>query len=256
MKKAILLSLFTFHFSLCGFAANAVYNPERFRAEIRDGLDIVVADTDPTDRQAEFNAGELGRDVYGQYGAKEYDGLTVFVPTDAYVRGGIGLNLGAISAKIDDNELENGMTTWLGLGWDLSSYVRLEADFQARSLAFQGADVGGGHARELAGNLYFDLARRFVRTGDLTVRRTFVPYIGFGFGVGDFLFDDVGGVDGGHGGFIAPRGMVGFNVALTSLFSIDLSCQYSLVVAKNYGWGDDRATHGLSDIRASVRFAF
>ncbi|MDR1360831.1 MAG: hypothetical protein LBJ18_00780 [Rickettsiales bacterium] len=244
-------------FALClipfALPANAGYDSDRFLDEIRDGLDVVSAndlayvDPDPA-------PGELGRDVYRVKGAAENPDLDLFIPIDMYVRGGVGANLGFASGKANGIEQSGGWTTQIGLGWDMSSYVRTEIDFQNTNFAFSGTNRVGS-AREIGGTLYFDFARRWVRRGDITHRRRVVPFMGIGAGAGAFDFKGSGGA---NGAFVAPRGVLGLNVMLTDLIGIDLSYQYKAFISDGFGWGTMHGwgVNSQSDIMATFRFNF
>jgi len=247
MKRFLIILM-----AIISVPAFARYDNVRFTKEIKEGLDILNAhQDDDIDREAEYAAGELGKDVYGKIGSKEYDGTAVYIPTSMYLRGGAGLTLGAISNKIDGSEMSDGYLLQLGLGWNLSSYTRVEIDLQNKNVRFKDFDEFG-KIREIAGNLYFDLARRIVRNGDITIRRTFMPFIGFGIGTGTSIFDNSDGTK----LFVRPRGILGISLALTPLWNIDLSYQYSYMLTPNLGWNDSKWTHGFSDIMASVRINF
>ena len=107
----------------------------------------------------------------------------------------------------------------------------------------------------IGGLLYFDLARRYVQTGDITRRRVFVPFIGLGAGFGHYEFEGTGGAD----GFViaAPRAQVGFNIALTDLIGIDIAYQYQMMIGNGFGW-DVRAggVDNVSNVMASFRVNF
>ncbi|MDR2413075.1 MAG: hypothetical protein LBD50_02580 [Rickettsiales bacterium] len=238
-------------------AANAGYDNERFRQEVLKGLDIVSA-KDTAYTEEDDAPGELGLDVYQKKNNLSADDLAMYIPNDMYVRAGGGVNLGFISDKSKvagaDAELSGGWSAQMGLGWNLSSYVRAEVDFQVQNFGFSGYDDLIATARSLGGTLYFDFARRYVMTGDITRRRTFVPFMGLGFGAGAYKFEGAGGTG---GGFVAPRGILGVNLMLTDLFGIDLSYQYQMFVGQGFGWNvRNGGVQNLSDIMLSARFNF
>ena len=142
----------------------------------------------------------------------------------------------------------------MGLGWNLSSYVRTEIDVQTHSFKFSVLSDGDANARSIGGTLYFDFARRYVRMGDVTKRRTFVPFMGLGAGIGSYRFE---GADGSDGMYIAPRGILGMNFALTDLIGIDVAYQYQMFIGNGFGWDVHKGgVQSLSDIMVSFRYNF
>ncbi|MDR0741496.1 MAG: hypothetical protein LBF28_01860 [Rickettsiales bacterium] len=254
MKKISLLS-----FAAIAVCASAVagYDDERFRAEVLEGLDIVAAKS--TAHTVEDDApGELGADVYQKANVIQNDGIGIYVPSDMYLRGGIGLNLPFASEKVKINgaesELSGSWGTQLGLGWNLSSYVRAEIDFQSGEFGFSGYENASASAHQLGGTLYFDLTRRQVKIGDVTKRRTFVPFFGLGAGLGAYEFK---GTAGAGGMFVAPRGVLGFNIMLTDLLGIDVAYQYRMFIGQGFGWNVGKGgVQNLSDIMLTLRFNF
>lgn len=238
--------------------ANAAKSDKQFRAEILDGLDIVAA-RDNVDVFADAAPGELGLEVYETVGVVDANATKVFIPTTMYVRGGGGLNLGFATdkAKFAGKEYESSgsYTVQMGLGWNLSSYVRTEIDFQTSTFEFSDLPQAQATYRTLGGMLYFDLARRYVHTGDITRRRTFVPFMGFGAGFGQYQFDGPGGAD----GFViaAPRAAIGFNVMFNDLIGIDIMYQYQMMIGNGFGWDVRRGgVDNISNIMASFRVNF
>ena len=239
-------------------AANADYSDKKFRNEIGRGLDLVSAAV-IYDDIIDDAPGELGQEVYEYVGAVKNDDMRVFVPTSHYVRMGAGLNLGFAtdSAQFQGKNYESsgGYTMQIGLGWNLSSYVRTEIDFQNSVLKFSDLDGKQATQKTLGGMLYFDLARRYVQSGDITKRRTFVPFMGFGAGVGVYEFE---GTDGANGFVIAaPRAEIGFNVKLNELIGIDIAYQYQMMIGNGFGWDvRDGGTDNISNIMATIRAEF
>ncbi|MBR6598444.1 MAG: hypothetical protein IKK76_03525 [Alphaproteobacteria bacterium] len=239
-------------------AANADYSDKKFRNEIGAGLDLVSAEVIYED-VIDAAPGELGQEVYEYKNAVKNDDMQVFVPTSHYVRMGAGLNLGFATDKASDHGMEyeasGGYTTKIGLGWNLSSYVRTEVDFQNTVLKFSDLDGQQATYKTLGGMLYFDLARRYVQSGDITRRRTFVPFMGLGAGVGAYDFE---GRDGADGFVIAtPRAELGFNLKLNELIGIDIAYQYQMMIGHGFGWDvRDGGTDNISNIMATIRAEF
>jgi len=227
----------------------------KFREEVLYGLDLV-----PVRNGAKIEEpvrGELGYEVYNTTTISKNDGLGVFIPTDMYVRGGVGAGLGFLSGTADVCGAESnisGLVTQMGLGWNLSSYVRTELDFQAKSFSFSDVVDASASARSVGGTLYFDFARRYIRTGDVTKRRNIVPFMGLGFAMGTYEFEGKYGAD---GTFVAPRGVLGLNVMINDLIGIDLSYQYQLFAGNGFGWGTHNGgADSVSDIIMSFRMNF
>ena len=235
----------------------AEYSDKLFRAEIKEGLDLVGAriNVDLPDPAP----GELGLDVYQTADAGSTSGLKVYIPTSMYMRAGAGLNLpfATNKAKVGDEEFASAgsWATQIGLGWNLSSYVRTEIDFQESTFKFSDIDNAQASYQTIGGMLYFDFARRYIQTGDITYRRRFVPFMGIGAGIGAYKFDGAGGAD----GFIvsAPRAALGFNVMLTELIGIDIMYQYNMIIGNRFGWNvQDKDITNVSNLMASFRVNF
>lgn len=244
--------------ALCVGGAHANYDPARFTDEVSTGLDIISAhetiDTTPT--QAD---GELGLEVYEIADAVDTSDIRMFIPTSMYMRMGGGLNLGFATDKAQyqgqEYKASGGYTTQIGLGWNLSSYVRTELDFQQMTLKFSELDDHVAEYQTIGGTLYFDLARRYVQTGDITRRRTFVPYMGIGAAVGTYEFQGTNGADGMV--IAAPRATFGFNIMLSDLIGIDIAYQYQMMIGNGYGWGGNSGgVDNISNIMASIRANF
>jgi opacity protein-like surface antigen len=110
---------------------------------------------------------------------------------------------------------------------------------------------GKAAAQDIGGMIYFDFIRRYERYGDITERRIFVPYAGIGVAGGAYEF--IGGDD---GTFVAPRAGIGFNVALGSLWGLDLRYQYSMIISNHFGWESGGKARHLNDVILSMRCGF
>lgn len=252
----------SFCLAVCGCAvmasaAHGGYDDRQFRREVLQGLDIVGAQRN-ADVIADPAPGALGLEVYQVYNETPSDDTAMFVETSMYLRGGAGLNLGFASdrGRVGKNEYESS-GSWMsqiGLGWNLSSYVRTEIDFQAATFEFSDLDDYRATSQQVGGTLYFDFARRFVRTGDITRRRTFVPFMGLGVGTGLYKFEGAGGSD---GFFVAPRAILGVNLMLTDVIGIDLSWQYQMFIGNGFGWDVRRGgVDNLNNAMVSFRVNF
>lgn len=238
--------------------AQAAYDDAKFQAEVLEGLDLIGARA-TIDVTPELAPGELGREVYEIAGAVTADDIQMFIPTSMYVRMGGGLNLGFATDKAQfagkEYESSGSYTTQIGLGWNLSSYVRTEIDFQEATLKFSDLDNHQATYQTVGGMLYFDFARRYVQTGDITRRRTFVPFMGVGAGIGTYDFEGANGADGVV--IAAPRATLGFNIMFTDLIGVDVAYQYQMMIGNGFGW-DVRAggVDNISNIMASIRVNF
>lgn len=257
MKKLSCLTVMLATATIYG-GAQASYDHTKFQAEILEGLDLIGA-RDTIDTTPVAAPGELGREVYEIAGAMNPDDIQMFIPTSMYMRMGAGLNLGFATDKAQfggkEYESSGSYTTQISLGWNLSSYVRTEIDFHTTTLKFSDLDARRATYQTLGGMLYFDFARRYVQTGDITRRRTFVPFMGIGAAFGVYDFQGAGGAD----GFViaAPRAALGFNIMFTDLIGIDVEYQYQMMIGNGFGW-DVRAggVDNISNIMASVRMNF
>lgn len=236
----------------------AGYSDKQFRSEISRGLDIVGAELN-VEVVPDDAPGALGAEVYEKIGVVDNSDMTLFIPTTMYVRGGGGFNLGFATDYAgyygEKHESSGSYTAQIGLGWNLSSYVRTEIDAQTSTFKFSSIKGRQANYQTLGGMLYFDLARRYVQTGDVTRMRHFVPFMGVGAGFGHYEFE---GADGSNGFVIAaPRATFGFNVMLTDLIGIDIAYQYQMMIGNGFGWG---VRHGgvdnISNIIASFRVNF
>lgn len=254
MKKISCLFLLIM---LTAMPADASKTTRRFVAEVSRGADVVGAEYNVNIPDAA--PGELGLDVYQSSGTINQYGIRMFVPTDMYLRAGAGLNLGFLSDKAgfygDKHIATDCYTTQIGLGWNLSSYVRTEIDAQTETLKF--SDLKGYRAnyQTLGAMLYFDFARRYVQSGDVTHMRHFVPFMGLGAGFGHYEFE---GTD-GTGGFVfaIPRATIGFNIMVTDLIGIDIAYQYQMMIGNGFGWGVlHSGVDSISNVIASFRVNF
>lgn len=238
--------------------ASAAYSDRDFRSEVLTGLDIVGARAN-VDVVADVAPGALGADVYQYVGVVDDADVQLFIPTTMYVRMGGGLNLGFATdqATFNDSKYDasGGYTAQIGLGWNLSSYVRTEIDFQTTTLTFSDLKDFSANYKTAGAMLYFDFARRYVQTGDITRRRTFVPFMGVGAGMGYYGFEGANGAD----GFViaAPRAVAGFNLMLNDLIGIDIMYQYQMMIGNGFGWDVRRGgCDNISNIMASLRVNF
>ena len=256
MKKISVLAIFAALTSVSD--AHAAYSDSKFRAEVIEGLDLIGA-RETFSTIEEVAPGELGREVYQVADAVDASDMRLYVPTSMYMRMGGGLNLGFVTdkAQFDGKEYESSgsYTAQIGLGWNLSSYVRAEIDLQNSVFKFSDLDNYQATQQSIGGMLYFDLARRYVQTGDVTRRRTFVPFIGFGAGVGVYEFEGTGGANGVA--IMAPRAAFGFNVMFTDLIGIDVAYQYQMNIGHGFGWNvRDGGVDNISNIMATIRMNF
>ena len=229
-----------------------------FVREVSRGLDIIGVESNvyavPDDAP-----GELGLDVYQSVGVADSPYTRMFVPTDMYVRFGGGLNLGLAtsSAKFAGKKhvAEDSYTAQIGLGWNLSSYVRTEIDAQMETFKFANLRDYQANYQTLGAMLYFDFARRYVMDGDITRMRHFVPFMGIGAGFGHYEFE---GINGASGAVIAaPRATFGFNIMLTELIGIDIEYQYQMMIGNGFGWGvHNDSVDDISNVIASFRVNF
>lgn len=238
--------------------AQAKYDNDKFQSEIITGLDIISAQT-TYDQIPESAPGELGQEVYKVVGAVDDDSVQLFIPTSMYIRMGGGLNLGCATDKAQYNgteyESSGSWTVQVGLGWNLSSYVRAELDFQNSVFKFSELDNHQATYQTIGGTLYFDLARRYVQAGDVTIRRMFVPYIGIGAAFGMYDFQGENGADGAV--IAAPRATAGFNLMLNDLIGIDIAYQYQMMIGNGFGWGAHTGgIDNISNIMATMRVNF
>lgn len=256
MKKISAFAIIAAIVGTTGAYAN--YDDSKFRAEVLEGLDLIGARATVEEIQ-EPAPGELGQEVYQVADAVVATDTRLYIPTSMYMRMGGGLNLGFATdkAKFGGAEYESSgsYTTQIGLGWNLSSYVRAEIDLQNTVFKFSNLDDRQATAQSLGAMLYFDFARRYVQMGDITKRRTFVPFMGIGAGVGTYEFEGTNGASGIA--IMAPRAVLGFNVMLTDLVGIDVAYQYQMNIGHGFGWNvRDGGVDNISNLMATIRMNF
>lgn len=237
--------------------AHAQYSDRQFRAEVLEGLDIIGARAN-VDVVPDAAPGAMGLEVYQTADAIVATDVRMFIPTTMYLRAGAGLTLDFATDKATFGDQEyktsDSYTTQIGLGWNLSSYVRTELDFQEMTLGFSDMDDAAATYQTVGGTLYFDLARRYVQTGDITRRRTFVPFIGIGAAFGHYEFE---GANGANGMVIAaPRATIGFNVMFNDLIGVDIAYQYQMMIGDGFGWDTHGDVANISNVIASFRVNF
>ena len=254
MKKVsyVLIAMLVASPALAGFDADL------FVSEITRGVDVVSA-PHVAPNIIDDAPGALGAEVYETAGVIENIDTRMFIPTSMYLRMGGGLNLGFATSDAyfngDKYESSGSYTTQIGLGWNLSSYVRTELDFQTTTLKFSDLDDLAANYQTFGGMLYFDLARRFVQLGDITHRRTFVPFIGVGAALGAYRFNGENGADGAV--IAVPRAVLGFNVMFNDLIGLDVYYQYQMMISNGFGWNASHSgVDGISNIMASFRVNF
>lgn len=256
MKKISYIGLFSVLFSAT--AACAGYDNEKFQDEIAEGLDLIQARTVLVEEPA-IADGELGAEVYKVQGAISDPDSKMFIPTDMYIRMGGGFNLGFATDMAKHNNKEykasGGYASQIGLGWNLSSYVRTEIDFQNTVLKFSDLDKHQATYNTIGGMLYFDFARRYVNMGDITYRRMFVPFMGIGAAFGAYEFE---GSNGANGAVIAaPRATLGLNIAFNEIFGIDIAYQYQMMIGDGFGWdGTHGGVNNISNLMTTFRVNF
>lgn len=255
MKKTSYIFLLAL---IAALPADAKSTNRRLVSEVSRGLDIVGAELN-VDVEPDFAPGELGRDVYQSVGVADSKTVRMFVPTNMYVRAGAGLNLGFATDSAGVGEVkhnaQDGYTTQIGLGLNLSSYVRAEMDLQSTTLKFADMKDFQANYQTVGGMLYFDLARRYVQHGDVTRMRHFVPFMGVGAGFGRYEFEGRGGADGFV--FAAPRAEFGFNIMLTDLIGVDIAYQYQMMIGNGFGWNvRNGGVDSISNVIASFRVNF
>lgn len=239
--------------------ASAQYSDQKFQREVLSGLDIVSAPI-VVEQVSEPAPGELGLAVYETADAINPDDTKMFIPTSMYVRIGGGLNLDFLTDSADwfgesVTTDSASFTTQIGLGWNLSSYVRTEIDFQHTNLKFTDVSNRSANYDTIGGTLYFDFARRYIQTGDITTRRTFVPFMGLGAAFGAYKFQGAFGADGAV--IAAPRVTLGLNIAFTELIGIDIAYQYQMMIGNGFGWdASNGGVDNISNIMTSIRANF
>ena len=207
-------------------------------------------------------AGELGHEVFYDEQPLTNDAdndFRLFIPTSMYMRMGGGMNLGFATKKARaSDETYSSKDSWnllLGLGWNMSSYVRTEIEFQRSSFRFSDLADATGYYNMFNGMLYFDFARRYVQSGDVTYRRTVVPFMGLGVGIGMYDFSGPTGATGLS--VSAPRVELGVNFMITDMIGIDLYYQYQMLIEHGFGWNTSRiGVDNISNVMATFRMNF
>lgn len=240
----------------------------RFKKEITDGLNTVRiyraydtnvnwADIMRSDSAGKY--GELGYEVFYEDKLPDSDEYRIFVPGTTYVRMGGGLNIGSLTSDAhfgkEKHASKGSWTTLIGLGWNWSSYVRGEVNFQESAFKFSDLSDMNADFHMLNGMVYFDFARRYVTAGDITYRRTFIPFMGVGVGMGQYSFN---GSKGRHGfAFAAPRAELGMTFMLTDTIGLDIAYQYQMMMGNGFGWdtGSGGVNH-ISNALATVHVNF
>lgn len=264
MKKISYFAIICAGLAVCG-NADAARRGDTFRGEILNGLNtrraVTYTQTKTVDATAASYAGaygEMGQEVlYDESPAKNED-YNMFIPTTMYVRMGGGLNISGATKKArvgaEKYESSKSWNVLIGLGWNMSSYVRTEIAFQESNFGFKDLS-GAADFHTLNGMLYFDFARRYVHTGDITYRRTFVPFMGIGAGIGEYEFSGAGGA----GGFlvVAPRLELGMNFMLNDMIGLDVAYQYQMNIGHGFGWNTSRSgVDNIGNVMATIRVNF
>ena len=256
IKKSYLIVLLGI-FVTTNVNAASPYNNKNIQRELSRGLDVYVAPE--LAKNPDIAYGELGENVYEYQGTSETKNIQLYIPTSMYVRMGAGINLNLATEMANyfgtSHKTTDSYTYQIGMGWNLSSYVRTELDFQTTSLKFQDLKNLQANYNTFGGTLYFDLARRYILSGDITHRRTFVPFMGIGAAVGTYEFQGPSGAD----GFViaAPRAVFGVNIMFNDLIGIDIAYQYQMMIGNGFGWGaSNGGANDISNIMATIRANF
>lgn len=278
---------------LLGFStiATAASNDARFRKEVRDGLDIATWDVELT--PTEYKGGALGMEVYSMSNLSQEqccansdlyccnqpmdktgargDDYALYIPSNMYIRagGGFNLNFGTSRATYGPANLKaKSSGTWgmqVGLGWNISPFVRIEGDVQVRHFKFTDAPWSAYDLKaktQSAGAMaYFDFMPRYKRTGDITRPSRVVPFFGIGLSGGAVDFADAGvdPIGFGHGdrsAYVAPRATLGVSFAVNEMMNLDIAYQYEMMLLGKFGWETDSGMKSISDVMVSLRFNF
>lgn len=249
MKKTKILFLISFLFIKDLFATP--YNDYMFKKEIRDGLGIYGTynsdgtsiygkeDSDNSEYGEKKNKitkenipdGDLGAEVYTE--KNKIDTFAIHIPTSMYIKSGIGTDLKIVSDKtiyfddLDNNEFYYSIVPVIGLGFNLSSFVRTEINLEANRTYFKNSLYSYSH--EIEANLQFDLIKRYFKTGDVIRRNHFIPFIGGGGSLGAYTFEqkELSGY------FISPEIIGGINIVLTNLLSMDIAYKHQFYLTLN-----------------------
>ena len=265
-------------FAVCaGIAGTSSAKDKSFTMEIENGLGTVVNQyinvpqyVEPCDTQQyvasvvntttyDGGYGELGQEVFYDMSNTTKADYEMFIPTTMYLRLGGGLNIPFATTDADVFEhkqpTQGAWNATIGLGWNMSSYVRTELAFQESTFKFKGVSNLHASYHTLNGMLYFDFLRRYVHSGDITYRRVFVPFMGLGVGVGTYNFI---GTDGANGLVVAaPRAELGMNFMLNDLIGLDIAYQYQMFIENGFGWDTkNTSVDNISNIMATIRVNF
>ncbi len=273
MKKISYFVVAFMCFAICG-NADAARRGDAFRGEVLKGLNTNrVVKNNGSRNSGQYNTvgvdataasyagayGELGQEVFYDESPAKNEDYNIFVPTTMYVRMGGGLNISGATKKARfDGERHDSKGSWnvlLGLGWNMSSYVRTEIAFQQSTFEFKDLSNLSADYHTLNGMLYFDFARRYVHSGDITYRRTFVPFMGIGAGIGTYDFTGANGA----GGFlvVAPRLELGMNFMLNDMIGLDIAYQYQMNIGHGFGWNTSRSgVDNVGNVMATIRVNF
>ncbi len=255
IRKSYLIAIFGTVITTCTFASP--YNIKDFKKEVTTGLDVYVAPD--LAKLPDIAYGELGENVYEVQGTADTTNMKMFIPTSKYIRIGAGVNINLATEMADyfgtRHKTTDSYTIQIGLGWNLSSYVRTELDFQTTTLQFQDLNKLHANYNTIGGMLYFDFARRYIQSGDITHHRTFVPFMGIGASIGTYEFQGPSGADGLV--IAAPRATFGFNIMFNDLIGIDIAYQYQMMIGNGFGWGTSNGgVNSISNIMATIRANF
>ena len=268
MKKISCFMVACACFAVCG-NADAARRGDAFRGEVLNGLNTNRVAKNYTARQGGTTIdataasyagayGEMGQEVFYDESPAKNEDYNIFVPTTMYVRMGGGLNISGATKKARfDCERHAAKDSWnvlLGLGWNMSSYVRTEVAFQQSTFEFKDIDLSADY-HTINGMLYFDFARRYVHSGDITYRRSFVPFMGIGAGIGTYDFTG----ENGAGGFlvVAPRFELGMNFMLNDMIGLDVAYQYQMNIGHGFGWNTSRSgVDNVGNVMATIRVNF
>lgn len=271
MKKISCFAIACVCLAVCG-NADAARRGRAFRGEVLRGLNSgrseyntrssVPCDTSKIDATAASYAGvygELGQEVLYDESPAKNENYNLYVPTSMYVRMGGGLNISGATKKArfgtEKHAAKNSWNALIGLGWNMSSYVRTEIAFQQSEFKFKDLSDLSADYSTLNGMLYFDFARRYVQHGDITYRRTFVPFMGVGAGIGEYKFSGTGGADGFV--VVVPRLELGMNFMFNDMIGLDIAYQYQMNIGHGFGWNTSRSgVDNVGNVMATIRVNF
>lgn len=255
-----------------GIVGTSSAKEKSFTAEIKDGLMNTVASQYTVVPEPQYSMvsvvdtttydggyGELGQEVFYDMSNTTRADYEMYIPTTMYLRMGGGINIPFATTDADafrhKQPSQGAWNATIGLGWNMSSYVRTELAFQESTFKFKGVSNMRASHHTLNGMLYFDFLRRYVHSGDITYRRVFVPFMGLGVGVGAYNFI---GDDGADGLVVAaPRAELGMNFMLNDLIGLDIAYQYQMFIEKGFGWDTKHSSvDNIGNIIATIRVNF